>query len=154
MSMRALLPLSLVASLAACQAPPAPRLEATDTVRLERSRDIIRRGRIGGPLGSVNPTVERWTYQLDCARDAPGGPPESRADGLIAAIPAARGQVTVQIGPHLERESELREVNRIAVQQFSCQARDLDRALLASGEAAALSAAIRIGALPELARRR
>ncbi|MFN4099837.1 MAG: hypothetical protein ACK4GT_08675 [Pararhodobacter sp.] len=154
MSLRALLLLPLILGLSACQAPPAPRLEATDTVRLERSRDMIRKGSTGGPSGHILPRVERWTYVFDCAREAPGGSPDERADRLIAALPAALGQVTVVIGPHLERGTELRDVNHIAVPQFACQARDLRREGLAHGEAEVMRAAIRLGALPELAGRR
>ncbi|MFN3527142.1 MAG: hypothetical protein ACK4YU_13725 [Paracoccus sp. (in: a-proteobacteria)] len=153
MPLRPSLLLPVLGSLAACAAPPAPVLETTDTVRVERSRDMLRKGRIGG-LGTVDPSVERWTYSLDCAREAQGGPVEARADGLIAALPAAVGQVTVQIGPHLERESELRRVNHIAVPQYACQARDLRRQTIASGQTEFLSAAIRLGALPELTGRR
>lgn len=88
------------------------------------------------------------------AREAQGGPVDTRADDLIAALPAAVGQVIVQIGPHLEREAELRRVNHVAVPQFACQARDLRRQTIGSGQSEFLSAAIRLGALPELADRR
>ncbi len=140
--------LTALALLAACGPEPLPSLSSTASVTLERSREVIQKGTTGGSF--TEPSVQRYTYGIACAPEAPGGTPAQRADRLMAMAPSLAGQVHVQIGPNIRRTSELRALNAYAVPNLQCEVRSLQVATLARGEQAVLAAALRLGAMPEL----
>lgn len=140
--------LTAFALLAACAPEPPPTLSAPGAVTLERSREVIQKGTTGAT--STPPSVQRYTYRIACAPDAPGGTPEQRADRLMALAPSLAGQVNIQIGDNIRRTGELRALNAHAVPNLHCEVRDLRVTTLAKGEQAALAAALRLNAMAEL----
>ncbi|CAM3323738.1 hypothetical protein SAMN04488021_12218 [Paracoccus aminovorans] len=146
---KALAALALILPLAACGPEPAPQLEATNLVMLERSRDVLMKG-TRSTTENVPPAVYRFTYKIACVADDQGGTPDQRADRLIAAAPRAAGQVYVPIGFGYLRSFELRKLNTVAVPQTRCEVRDMTATPVASGQAAFAAAALRLNAVQEM----
>ncbi|MDO5530082.1 MAG: hypothetical protein Q4F71_11825 [Paracoccus sp. (in: a-proteobacteria)] len=139
-----------IAALAACgPTAPKPQLESGNVVVLERSREMVMKGATGAE--NYPPSVQRIVYQFACINDNVGGTPSQRADQSIEAARRLTPTIRSSSGNNWLRRNERDKLHPVIVPQYRCEIRNVYSAgRIAEGDAAAMAAAIRLGALHEL----